>query len=270
MVVDHRPSLDPSFDDDVLTGYREAGVAVLLGEHLDDPVHLDRVESASRVVSSGVVAIATITGRTSGEARRAEIIDGFVTAGVAAVLCVTGDHPAARFRDTDSIVFGSEGTVIAHEARRLGAVVAVAESPAAPPLRRRAHRLVAKQRAGADFAILNHAGSVSDVSEFADRADRAGSRLPLIAAVPVMTDRRSVDALAQFPGLHLPPGMVDAIERATDSEGAGVDLAIRMAEELLERPSVAGVNLSGIATGSGPAERARIMRRVAAGVSGRE
>ena len=219
--------------------------------------------------SSGVVAIVTITGRTSGEARRAEIIDGFVTAGVAAVLCVTGDHPAARFRDTDPIVFGSEGTVIAHEARRLGAVVAVAESPAAPPLRRRAHRLVAKQRAGADFAILNHAGSVSDVSEFADRAERAES---VAADRGRPGDDRSPIGRCAGPVPRSPSatGMVDAIERATDSEGAGVDLAIRMAEELLERPSVAGVNLSGIATGSGPADRARIMRRVAAGVGGSE
>lgn len=156
--------------------------------------------------------------------------------------------------------------MLANEVRRRGAVVAVAESPGAPPRSRRSHRLVAKQRAGADFAILNHAGSVADVLDFADHATDIGSLLPLIAAIPVMTDRRSIDALTQFPGVHLPPDLVAAVESSTDQIGAGVDAAVSMAEALLQHVAIAGVNLSGIATGSGPGERGRIMRLVADGL----
>ena len=268
VVVDHRPTGDDRLDRQILLGYRELNVAVLLGDHLDDPRSVDRLSVTRRATATGVATIATITGRDRGEGERTRLITGFVDAGVAAVLCVTGDHPAVRFPHHVHVDFESEGTLLANEARRSGAVVAVAESPAAPPQMRRSIRLRAKQDAGADFAILNHSGSVGDTLEFVAAVHDDGLSLRVIAPVPVVTDQRSVDVLTQFPGVTLPPDDVSDILDASDSQAAGIDVAVRRSLELLDSGLVSGVNLAGIATGGGPKDRSSIMRHIARELDG--
>lgn len=261
-LVDHRPTGDDTVDERVLSDYAEVGVGVLLGDHLDDPPTVDRVEAATRTARSGVATIATITGRDRSIDQRAEMIDGLLAAGVAAILCVTGDHPSARFASHPDVTFVSEGLQLAAEVRARGGRVAVAESPASPPTSQRSGRLVEKQRAGADLAILNHGGPVADIVAFADEASSLGCRLPVFAAVPVMTDRASLAALEQFPGLTIDDAARSAMEQSADSFTTGVGLAVDMARALLDSDSIDGVNLSGIATAEGPVERGRIMRRV--------
>jgi 5,10-methylenetetrahydrofolate reductase len=261
-LVDHRPTGDDRVDRQVLDDYAASGVAVLLGDHLDDPPAVDRVAAAERTVDAGVPTIATITGRDRSTDARAEMIDGLLAAGVAAVLCVTGDHPSARFTTHPDVTFVSEGTLLAGEVRSRGGRVAVAESPAAEPTHRRAARLVEKQRAGADIAVLNHSGPVADVVAFAEQASAIGCRLPMYAPVPVMTDLASMAALEQFPGLTIADDAVNSMHTSSDPFSTGLDLAVAMAGELLGSGSIAGVNLSGAATSGGAVERGRVMRRV--------
>lgn len=87
MIVDHRPTGDDRLDHDILEGCRDLGVAVLLGDHLDDPVCIDRLDTAQRTVATGVATIATVTGRGRDADARSRLTDGFVDAGVIAVLC---------------------------------------------------------------------------------------------------------------------------------------------------------------------------------------
>lgn len=264
IVIDVRPVVErPELLAATATHLVEGGYVALLGEHLDDPAPERPHRAAGRMTALGVDVIATITPRDrSADACRAEI-DGLVGAGVLAVHCVTGDHPAARFGPDMSATFSLDGTRLAALARQRGAFVTVAESPATPPIAWRAERLLLKQHAGADAAVLNHAGSVDDLCAFARRCDDIGVTMPLVAPVPVVTDHRSAHALTQFPGVHLPPHLLEAILRADDPRRSGIDAAIEMGRALLESGRFNHLNLSGSASGSGATDRIEIMNEVA-------
>ena len=243
-----------------------SGFAALLGEHLDDPDPERPHRAAGRVTELGVATIATVTPRGRTVQECADEIDDLLAAGVLAVHCVTGDHPAARFEPDATATFSLDGTRLADLARERGAFVTVAESPASPPREWRPERLLSKQRAGADAAILNHAGSVADLCEFARRCRAVGVTMPLVAAVPVITDHRSAQALTQFPGVVLPPGLLDTVLRADDPRRAGIHAAIDIGRALLASGEFEHLNLSGSASGHGSADRITIMTEVAVGV----
>ncbi len=262
IVVDHRPSGERSLDARILDVYADLGVAVLVGDHLDDPEDVDRLETVEQTTASGVATIATLTGRDRSVDDRERLIDGFVAADVRAILCVTGDHPSARVGGHRDVEFRSEGTSLADEVRSRGGSVAVAESPLAPPVEQRPRRLLVKQHAGADVVILNHAGSPIDVIGFATQSRGVGVALPMYAAVPVMTDRESIASLERFPGLTLPDGAAATVGGATDPLTTGIGVAVALARELLADGSIAGVNLSGAVTANGPSARSRVMRSV--------
>jgi len=261
--VDLRP--DPSMEWETREGVEvvaAAGAGVLIGEHLDDPTP-HRPSEVARAVGNAMPVIATTTCRGRTDAELDTQIDALVALGVYAVHCVTGDHPAARLGLDLWPTFSRDGTELAARAAGRGARVSVAESPASPPIGFRAPRLMSKQDAGADMAVLNHAGSTDDLIDFADQCRSLGVTLDLVAPVPVITDRRSAAALERFPGLTLPPGLVERILGADDPVSTGTDAAVRMGRDLLDSGRFRGVNLSGSGADTGFVGRARLMARIA-------
>lgn len=266
LIVDIRPDLaDPDFDAsiDVL---RRIGVAGLIGDHLDDPVGVSGVDAVRRVVAHGLAVIATVAcrDRTPDDCR--EAIDRRLTVGADVVLCVTGDHPAARFGPAHSAEFALDSVRLTALARASGALVAVAESPASEPVDVRAERMVDKQRAGADLAILNHAGDVDALVGFAADAGRLGAAVAMAAPVPVITDRASLEALTQFPGVVLPESLIGYISTADDPSSAGIDAAVGFGRAVLESGRFTHLNLSGRATNAGQLARSHVMAAVAIGI----
>jgi hypothetical protein len=69
--------------------------------------------------------------------------------------------------------------------------------------------------------------------------------------------------LQRFPGLGLDAAAVDAVLAAADPREAGVAAAVAEARALLAVPGVVGVNLSGLASGLGEDEGARVKAEVA-------
>lgn len=263
VVVDLRLPTEDATLAEVARIYREVGATALVGEHVDDPGDHSPHHHARRLRVHELPSIVTVTGRhRTPSAHHAEIA-GLVAADVVAVHCVTGDHPAARFGPDADAAFTLDGTRLAALARSAGASVSVAESPASPPVDARVERLVAKQAAGADVAIFNHAGSADELVDFADRAAAAGANLALVAPVPVITDPESARSLTQFPGLVLPEGFADSVLTSADPRRAGIDLAVELGRGLLASGRFAAVNLSGAATAGDPIERARLMAEVA-------
>lgn len=261
-VVDLRLPTDDATLAEVVQIYRAIGATVLVGEHVDDPGDHTPHDHARRLRDHELPAVVTVTGRRRSLEAHEDEIRQLVAEDVVAIHCVTGDHPAARFGPDADATFTLDGTRLASLARRAGAKVSVAESPASPPADARAERLVTKQSAGADVAILNHAGSAADLVDFAERTTTAGAELALVAPVPVITDAESARALVQFPGLVLPDGFTDSVLTSADPGRTGIELAIELGRELLASGHFAAVNLSGAATADGPVERARIMAEV--------
>lgn len=105
------------------------------------------------------------------------------------------------------------------------------------------------------------------MARFAQDAEDRGFRGTLAAPVPVITDHASLRALTQFPGLHLPPDLVDEVFASTDPSRAGIDAAVSFGRRVLASGRFAHVNLSGRATSSGQLARSHVMADVVRGLT---
>lgn len=266
VIADLRP--DPSLTEEVAAAAALlAGTvdAVLVGEHLDDATPHAVPVVAEAVRSAGLDVVATLTCRQRTPDRAAADATALVDAGALAVHCVTGDHPRARLGLDQDPPFPLDSTRLTRVVAGVGAPASVAESPASPPGLDRVDRLLDKERAGATLGVLNHAGASSTTIGFVAEARRRGLRMPLLACVPVITDAHSARALDRFPGVVLPPGLIEEVLGAADPHDAGVARAVAIADELLDG-GLDGVDLSGLGVTGALDERARVMAEVASGI----
>lgn len=236
--------------------------ALLVGDHQDrrdfPPVLLARM-----IADAGATPWVTLACRDRNRAVLETELAGLRHDGLATVLCVTGDGRAYDVRPDITQVFDLDGTRLAALASAMGVTVAVAETPTAPPTGLRAQRLAAKQRAGAQLAVLNHVRTPSSVGHFVTTARAAGLTIPVLGSVAVFTDDRSAAVLAALPGLEIEPTVVRGVLSAADPVAAGIDAAVAEAEALLAA-GAAGVNLSGLASARGTAFAASVQAEIGA------
>jgi 5,10-methylenetetrahydrofolate reductase len=236
---------------------------LLVGEHHNRP-DLPPTLFASEVLAAGGRPWTTLTCRDRNRIVLEQELVGLAALGVDGVLCVTGDARGQGVRPDVTQVFDLDGTRLATLAAILGVPAAVPEAPDAPPVGLRPARVADKQRAGAGLCVLNHAATPARVAEFVTAARAAGATLPFLAAVAVYTDERSARMLQRFPGLGLDAAAVEAVLAAPDPVAAGIAAAVAEAAALLAVPGVAGVNLSGLASGRGERAGAEVKAAVAA------
>jgi methylenetetrahydrofolate reductase (NADPH) len=224
---------------------RGAVDAVTTGDSPAARVQFPPAYRASLVQRHGLPVWAGLNCRDRNRVALEGEIAGLAHAGVVAVHCVTGDHPASGHRPDAMPVFDLESHELVPRARAAGLLVSVAESPAAPPVAHRAGRLAEKVRAGAQICLLQFCGEVEDVAAFIGAARRAGADVPVLPGVPVIVDEYGAALMASFAAAVLPAGYVEAVRRAADPVAAGVEVAVRYARALLTVEGVAGVVLGG-------------------------
>ncbi len=228
--------------------------AVLAGDAATSRVQFPPAYRARLIQDAGLPVWAGLNCRDRNRVALEAELAALAHARVAAVHCVTGDHPASGGRPDAAPVFDLEGTTLVPLARAHGLLTSVAESPAAPPVALRPARLAEKVRAGAQVAMLQYCGSAADVAAFGAAARAAGADVPLLPGVPVVVDRVGAELLASFAAAVLPPGYVEGILSARDPVVAGIEAALAEARALLAVPGVAGVVLAGgVADGHEPA-----------------
>nr|ABP45936.1 methylenetetrahydrofolate reductase [Mycolicibacterium gilvum PYR-GCK] len=237
--------------------------AVLVGEHQNRPDFPPTLMSRL-LLEAGVTPWITLSCRDRNRVVLEQELRGLSLLGVQTVLCVTGDGRAYDVRPDVTQTFDLDGPRLVELAASLGMVAAVPETPTAPPVARRPLRLVQKQHAGAGIAVLNHVSSPSTVAEFMAAARAAGLVIPVLAAVAVFTDDVSAAVLQGLPGLALDPAVVDRVLAAPDPVEAGIEAAVAEARALLAIDGVAGVNVSGLASGAGTRVGAQIKAEVGA------
>ncbi len=243
---------------DVLAGSCDA---VLVGDHQDQPDFSPAV-MAGLLGSLGVPAWITLTCRDRNRVVLEQDLSTLRHVGVEGVLCVTGDARAQGVRPEVTQVFDLDGTRLAALANEHDLAVAVPESPGAAPTALRPARLVEKERAGAHLAVLNHVHAADEVGAFVRRARDLGLTIPVLAAVTVYTDATSAQALQGLPGLELDKDQVRAVLSSADPEKSGIAAAVEEAHRLLATEQVAGVNVSGLASGRGLRRAAEIKAEV--------
>ncbi|MGQ9408504.1 methylenetetrahydrofolate reductase [Mycolicibacterium gilvum] len=237
--------------------------AVLVGEHQNRPDFPPTLMSRL-LLDAGVTPWITLSCRDRNRVVLEQELRGLSLLGVQTVLCVTGDGRAYDVRPDVTQTFDLDGPRLVELAASLAMVAAVPETPTAPPVARRPLRLVQKQHAGAGIAVLNHVSSPSTVAEFMAAARAAGLVIPVLAAVAVFTDDVSAAVLQGLPGLALDRAVVDRVLAAPDPVEAGIEAAVAEARALLAIDGVAGVNVSGLASGAGTRVGAQIKAEVGA------
>ncbi len=240
---------------------------LLVGEHANRP-DFPPAMFAAEVREAGGRAWTTLTCRDRNRVVLEQELAGLAAVGVDGVLCVTGDGRGASVRPGATQVFDLDGMRLAALAAGIGLPVAVPESPEAPPVDLRPARVAQKQRAGARLCVLNHVRSPARVASFVAAAQAAGAALPFVAGVAVYTDELSARVLQRFPGLHLDEAVVERVLAAPDPREAGIEAAVAEARALLAVPGVVGVNLSGMGSGGGEDDGARVKAAVAERLGG--
>jgi 5,10-methylenetetrahydrofolate reductase len=235
--------------------------AVLVGEHQNRPDFPPTVMSQI-IRGAGGCPWITLTCRDRNRVVLEQELMGLGQAGADGVFCVTGDGRAQGVRQDVTQVFDLDGTRLAALAAQADLAVGVPEAPEALPTSIRPARLLQKQKAGAQLAVLNHVGTPSTLASFVSATRTVGVTMPIIAGVAVYTDERSARVLAAFPGLHLDPNQIDRVLTSDDPVESGIETAVDEAVALLAIPGVVGVNLSGLASSRGEVPAARVKAEV--------
>lgn len=219
--------------------------AVLMGDSGRARVQFPPSYRARLAQDAGLVAWPGVNCRDRNRVALEGELAALAGIGVGGVHCVTGDHTRTGHRPDAAPVFDLESTELVALAHDLGLATSVAESPASPPVADRPARVASKVRAGADLCLLQYCGEVDDVARFVAQVRRAGTVVPVLPGVPVVTDRDGAEQLASFAAAVLPAGYVEGVLAAPDPYAAGVAAAVTYARALLAVDGVGGVVLAG-------------------------
>ena len=190
----------------------------------------------------------------------AEVIDEFLDSGARSFLALRGDPPRDQpdWRAPADGVHSSEELIALLrevEEHRCGRNAATALRGAARPLTiavatfpdgnraagttpdQEVERLLAKQRAGASFAITQLFYAPETYVAFVDRARAAGVTLPILAGILPMTDPNRLRRVEELTGVPAPAALVRELEALPDDVARherGIRAAVDLVSAVLE------------------------------------
>jgi methylenetetrahydrofolate reductase (NADPH) len=173
-----------------------------------------------------------------------QVIGAYAAAGISNILAVRGDPPGDPLGEW---VAHPEGLTYADElvtlVRRLGDFcVGVAAfpygHPRSPDPETDLTRLLAKMRAGADFAISQLFLEPEGFLRLRDRLAAAGCEAPLLPGIMPLTTVRTLRRGPELSGAPVPPALVERLDRYSDDpaafRAAGMDATSEMCARLLD------------------------------------
>lgn len=203
------------------------------------------IRTTARIATdTTLVPMAHLTAVSHPVAELRQVIGAYAAAGIPNVLAVRGDPPGDPLGEW---VAHPEGLTYADElvtlVRRLGEFcVGVAAFPYGHP--RSADEksdlawLLAKIKAGADFAITQLLLEPDGFLRLRDRLAAAGCDIPLMPGIMPLTTVRTLHRGPELSGAPLPPGLVQRLERHADDpaafRAAGMDVTAELCARLLD------------------------------------
>jgi methylenetetrahydrofolate reductase (NADPH) len=171
-----------------------------------------------------------------------DILTAYREAGVRNILALRGDPkegPSAPWTPTEGGF--TYATELVELVRELGGfsvgVAAFPEGhPSAESLEADAQVLVAKARAGAEFAVTQLFFRAQDYVELVERVRAHGCDIPVLPGIMPITNLRSVARMAELSGAEIPAELLARFEGLTDPADVrrvGVEIATELCEALL-------------------------------------
>ena len=190
-----------------------------------------------------LVAMAHLTAVSHSVAELRQVIGAYAAAGIPNILAIRGDPPGDPLGEW---VAHSEGMSYAEELVRLvkelgdfcvGVAAFPYGHPRSPDADSDLRYLLAKIRAGADFAISQLFFEPEAFLRLRDRLVAAGSDVPLLPGIMPLTTVRTLRRGPELSGAPLPADLVERLapfmEDAKAFRAAGMDETARMCERLL-------------------------------------
>ncbi|MBV8542799.1 MAG: methylenetetrahydrofolate reductase [NAD(P)H] [Pseudonocardiales bacterium] len=193
---------------------------------------------------TGLVPMAHLTAVNHSVAELRQVIDSYAEAGIHNVLALRGDPPGEPLGEW---VAHPQGVHYAAElvrlVRSLGdfciGVAAFPEChPRSPDAASDVRHLVAKLRAGAQFAITQMFFRPEDYLRLRDRVSAAGADMasvPIVPGVMPITALRGVQKMAELSGCTIPQTVRDRLVAVGDDPAAVRQVGVEVASELCER-----------------------------------
>lgn len=203
------------------------------------------IRTTARIATdTTLVPMAHLTAVSHSVSELRQVIGAYAAAGISNILAVRGDPPGDPLGEW---VAHPQGLTYADElvtlVRRLGDFcVGVAAFPYGHPrssdLESDLTRLLAKIRAGADFAISQLFLEPEGFLRLRDRLAGAGCEAPLLPGIMPLTTVRTLRRGPELSGASVPPALIERLERYSDDpaafRAAGMDVTSEMCARLLD------------------------------------
>jgi methylenetetrahydrofolate reductase (NADPH) len=201
------------------------------------------VRTTARIATdTTLVPMAHLTAVSHSVAELRHVLGHYAAAGISNVLVIRGDPPGDPLGEWTKHPEGVEyADDLVRLVRRSGSFcVGVAAFPYGHPrsadLDSDFERLLAKMRAGADFAVTQLFWEPEGFLRLRDRLVAAGCDAPLLPGIMPLLSAKTLQRGPELSGAPLPPGLAERMEPYPDPKSfraAGLDVTHELCERLL-------------------------------------
>ncbi len=178
-----------------------------------------------------------------------EIVDRMIGGGVRGILALRGDMPEDADPTPDEVehadglvrlirdVEAGRTAQLAAGKISVGVAAYATRHPESPSLEHDVEVLLAKEAAGADFAITQVFFTPSDYSGLVTRARSAGVTIPIIPGVMPLTSTRRLEKLSSLAGIDVDDALwsrLDGADSDAERRRVGVDATVELARSALD------------------------------------